>query len=197
MKSSLPTSALRLFIAVETPPDVQAVIKETVDQLRSSNADVRWESADKWHCTIKFLGDTPRDRVAALSESLHRIAADTSPFSLVYRSLGCFPGKRDPRIIWAGIDSSDGAMGDLSGRVDEAMGLLGFEKENRPFHPHVTLGRVRGNRQIPELLTIMETVTFESQPVVINQIVLIRSDLRPTGSVYTVQESYSLHHSAH
>jgi RNA 2',3'-cyclic 3'-phosphodiesterase len=194
MTPSQTRGMLRLFIAVDTPPPVTSLLEGVMAELRGSGADVRWEAESKWHCTLKFLGDTPRNRVAAIAEALRRVAHSTPPFALVYRSLGCFPGKHDPRIVWAGIDDGGGALGGLYGKVDAAMWELGYEKEKRSFHPHVTLGRVRGSRRIAELLTTMETVTFESQPVVITQMMLVRSDLRPGGSVYTVEESYGLLH---
>jgi 2'-5' RNA ligase len=72
------------------------------------------------------------------------------------------------------------------------MSGLGFKPEDRPYHAHVTLGRVRSTKRIRNLLTIMESITFESQPVTIREIVVVRSDLRPTGSVYTTLQSIPL-----
>ena len=186
------TSHARLFVAFDTPPQMKAVMNEIKDRLRSSKAEVRWDSMDKFHCTLKFLGDTHADQVAGIEEALAEIARDTHPFSVRYSAVGCFPNKREPRVVWIGIENGDGILDVFARRIDARLASFGFERETRTFHPHVTLGRIKGRRNLASLLGIMETVTFESPLFTIGQFELIRSELKPAGSVYTVIRSFTL-----
>jgi RNA 2',3'-cyclic 3'-phosphodiesterase len=176
---------LRLFIAIPSPPSVLPSLAEVRDALRDSRADVKWESTEKLHCTVKFLGDTNDDLVQSITNSLTQIGSTTHPFSIRYTGLGCFPGRRDPRIIWAGIEDSTEQLKRLFEQIDDAMSRFGFERERRTFHPHVTLGRVKGTRHVPELLDTMETINFDHPPVMIQEMELVKSTLKPSGSEYS------------
>jgi RNA 2',3'-cyclic 3'-phosphodiesterase len=177
---------LRLFIAIPTPPPVLPLLAEVRDTLRNSRADVKWEPTSKLHCTMKFLGDTKEELVQSICSALTQIGIATSPFSIHYAGLGCFPGRREPRIIWAGIEDPSKHLEHLFEGIDNAMSRFGFERERRAFHPHVTLGRVKGTRNIPELLDTMETVNFDHPPVMIHEIELVKSTLNPGGSEYSL-----------
>jgi len=183
---------LRLFIAIATPTSALPSLAKARDLLRESGADVKWEPTEKLHCTIKFLGDTREELVQPIVGQLSQIAGSTPPFSVCYKGVSCFPGRRDPRTIWAGIEDSEGAMKKLFEAVDEAMSSLGFEREGRAFHAHVTLGRVKGTRHIRELLDTMETVTLENPPVKIQEIDLVKSTLQPGGSRYALVAAMKL-----
>jgi RNA 2',3'-cyclic 3'-phosphodiesterase len=176
---------LRLFIAIQTPPSILPSLVETRDALRDTRADVKWEPTEKLHCTIKFLGDTREELAAPISDALASLVNPTPPFPVRYTGTGCFPGQRDPRIVWAGMDDPDGRLNTLFETIDEAMYAFGIEREHRKFHPHVTLGRVKGPRRIRELLETMETVTLQSPPVMIHEIELVKSTLKPGGSEYS------------
>jgi RNA 2',3'-cyclic 3'-phosphodiesterase len=181
---------LRLFVALPTPGPIRASMGELVSRLRDSQAEVKWDTPDKFHCTLKFLGNTPEPRVSLLAEDLANIARQSPPLQIIYRTIGAFPALRDPRVIWLGLQEDSGALADLQQRIENAMRALGFPKEDRAFHPHVTLGRVKG--RLSDLITRLESVTFESKTAVIADLELIRSDLRPTGSVYTTVRSFPL-----
>jgi len=175
----------RLFVAFDSPPEVKAKACDIQDQLREAHADVSWERQEKLHCTIKFLGDTPSELVPSITDALTDIGQSNPPFSIRYRGTGCFPNRRDPRILWLGIENQDGRLSTLFQMIDSRMESLGFKPENRQFHPHLTLGRVRSGRNQANLLKILENVTFESTIVATNEILLLKSELKPTGSVYT------------
>jgi RNA 2',3'-cyclic 3'-phosphodiesterase len=179
------TSMLRLFIAIPTPPSVLPSLAGACDALREVRADVKWEPTEKLHCTIKFLGDTKEEFVSPIIDALTLIAKATPPFRVRYARTGCFPGRRDPRIVWAGMEDPEGRLEILAASIDEAMSTFGFEREHRAFHPHVTLGRVKGPRLVHELLETMETVTLHNPPVTIHEIELVRSTLKPGGSEYS------------
>jgi 2'-5' RNA ligase len=178
----------RLFVAIATPDSVRPKLIAVRDRLKAVRTDVRWERDDKLHCTLKFLGDTRDELVPRIIAALHESCRTASPLSLSYAGLGCFPGRRDPRVIWAAIQDPDGALKGVAASIDVAMGALGFELERRPFSPHVTFGRVKGQRGMAQLLATMETITFVCPPVLIQEVLLVRSELRPSGSEYSVVE---------
>jgi 2'-5' RNA ligase len=179
---------LRLFIAIDTPEAVRPKLIAVRDRLKAVRTDVRWERDDKLHCTLKFLGDTRDELVPRIIAALHETCRTAGPLTLSYAGLGCFPGRRDPRVIWAAIQDTDGALKAVATSIEAAMAALGFERERRAFSPHVTLGRVKGQRGMAELLATMETITFDCPPVLIQEILLVRSELRPNGSLYSVVE---------
>jgi 2'-5' RNA ligase len=179
-------ATLRLFIALDTPPEVRSALAQVRDHLRTSRADVKWEPDEKLHCTLKFLGATDETLVPEIVRQLISISETTPPINVVYRTLGSFPNARDPRVIWIGMDDQAGVIGHLQTRIGNGMSALGYASEDRPFHQHVTLGRVKSRRDIRNLLTMMETVTFESRPVSLNEVAVVRSDLKPGGSVYSI-----------
>lgn len=186
-------SALRLFIAVEIPPDIRSSMQGIISMLKQEHADVCWETWEKLHMTLKFLGKTEDRLVPALVESLETQVAEVSGFSLRYAGLGCFPHTREPRIIWVGADSAGGSLQCLAAAIDGATSALGFPAETRTFHAHVTIGRVKTQRGMKGLLRKMESITFESQPTTISDVALVKSDLTPNGSVYTILQRIPLH----
>lgn len=183
---------LRLFLAVDTPPEAKAALTEIQNRLRGSGADARWESEPKLHITLKFIGDTNPDLLPDFVSLSKGVASRRGPFDITYRGVGCFPHMRDPRIIWAGVDDPSGGLAALAGELDEACTQLGIPREQKQFHAHVTLGRVKSRRNIGGLLARMESATFEDRPATVSAILLMKSDLKPDGSVYTTLHQFPL-----
>ena len=182
-------SSVRLFVAFDTPPEVKHQALEAIERLKTAGADVSWEQAEKMHCTLKFLGSTEEQRIPAVIEALQRAALGIPPFQVRYRGFGCFPGPVRPRVLWAGIQNPDGRLGELQRKVENGMEALGFPREERAFHPHLTLGRVRSPRNARRLIEILERLTLESEDFSVSAIRLMSSDLKPSGSVYTLRET--------
>lgn len=176
---------IRLFIAINTPQKIVPLLAGVRDRLESTRADVKWESDEKLHCTLKFLGDTREEVLPDIVSALGHVTSSTPTFPMRYSGLGCFPNKREPRIIWVGMEDANGILQKLAQTVEIHMAALGFKPEQRVYHPHVTLGRVKSSRRMRELLAMMETVTFQSSLVSLREIELVKSELKPGGSVYT------------
>jgi 2'-5' RNA ligase len=183
---------LRLFIAVETPPPIVPQISAIRDRLKEANADVNWESDEKLHATLKFLGNTDEKLLPEIVYYLEGVSQNSPTLDVRYHGVGCFPNKRAPRVVWVGMEDLRGSLTPLHDEIETGLTRFGFEKEDRIFHAHVTLGRVKSDRRIQSLLRIMESTTFESQPVTIREIALIRSELKPSGSVYTTLKTIPL-----
>ncbi len=183
----------RLFVAVETPQEIRTAIARVIEGLKGSGAEVRWEEPEKLHITLKFLGNTEEERVPRIIAALEDVAQKVEPFDIQYASLGTFPPKGQPRVLWVGVRQGEQSLKMLAAAVETAMGELGFEPEERAFHPHVTIGRVKGGRNMHDLLRRMESITFESQPTHVTHISLVKSELRPSGSVYTTVRACPFH----
>ncbi len=143
-KDEVPTETWRLFIAVELPRTLK---REFIDLARSfrprEHERVRWIGEDAMHLTLKFLGDTPVDRVSEVKTALEQAASSTGKFSIKVGRTGCFPSFRDPRICWVGLSGELRRLEQLQGRVEGGLVALGFDREDRKFKPHVTVGRTR------------------------------------------------------
>jgi 2'-5' RNA ligase len=179
---------MRLFIALDTPAGVRADLRELKTCLESSHADVRWEPPDKYHCTLLFIGDVNDSAVEDVADQITESVGQHPRFDVRYTGVGFFPTPERARVVWAGVHD-DGSCAGLHERLRIRLRqFLGREQDPR-FHAHITLGRVRSPRNLSRLITIAESCTFDHPPVTVREIKIIKSDLRPAGSVYTVVRS--------
>lgn len=185
-------TVLRLFVAIPAPDSVRDLLLATQARLAASGADVRWEPGEKLHCTLVFLGETPAERLEDVVRAVRQGARGTGPFEVGYRGIGFFPGPDRPRIVWAGIEDAAEVLARLHGAMVAALVAAGIPCDEKPFHAHVTLGRVRGLRHLARLTTNAKTCTLEHPPVTVREIVIVRSALKPGGSEYSVLQSLPL-----
>lgn len=183
---------MRTFIATDTPADIKQEIETIQQKLKSAGADVRWESQNKFHITIKFLGDIKEELLPKIFGIIENISTHIYTFPLIYRNFGCFPNKRQPRVIWIGCDDVSNSLTKLKMELDADLKSLGFEIEDREFHPHITLGRVKSQTGIKNLIPILENLNFESRITECREILIMRSVLKSFGSEYTVLKSINL-----
>lgn len=183
---------LRLFLAIKTPPEITPQIAAIRDTLRGSNADVKWESDEKLHATLKFLGNTDEHLLPEIVSYLRGVCRGSNSLLFRYKGVGSFPGGRSPRVIWIGMEDQQGNLDPLQSEIESGLVPFGFEREKKKFHPHVTVGRVKSMKRIESLIRMMESVTFESQPVTVHEIALVRSELTSSGSIYTTLHSIPL-----
>jgi len=184
--------AIRSFVAVDTPAEVKERMIVLSERLKATGADVKWEPKEKLHITVKFLGHVEEKRLESLANRLGGHLQTFPSFSLIYRGVGCFPSLHRPRVIWVGAEDKDGVLQKIQEKVEEIASGFGLEKEERTFHPHVTIGRVKGSRNLENLVGELERADFEPQASNIHEVLLMKSDLRPTGSVYSVLRRYEL-----
>jgi 2'-5' RNA ligase len=182
-------SLLRAFIAVEIPLGIrQAVCKATSTLQKEIGPLVRWVPVENMHLTLKFLGDVSPTNVDMLNQML-RAEADLFPcFDLHLTGLGSFPSLKRPRVIYIGIQAP-AALEALQRGIESASRRLGYESEERGFSPHLTIGRVKQNIRSTEQQIIrhaLEAIQVDSLGTArVDSVHLYKSDLRPTGSVYT------------
>lgn len=188
---SVALSLVRLFIALDMPASVASALREAREILASSGGEVRWESPEKYHCTLLFLGDMDVDLLEPLEAAVTKAATGLPPFELEYAGIGFFPDRSRPRVIWGGIRESQ-ELRDLQSRVVAALrGVVPLPPEEE-FRAHVTLGRVRGQRNILRLIQKAESCTFEHPPVTHREVYIVKSQLRPGGSVHSILRAIPL-----
>ncbi len=183
---------MRTFIAVPLPQECHRVLQQAQDKLRSAEAEVRWVSVPGIHLTLKFLGEIDPGMVPKLKAALEQASAAHKPFSLVLRSLGCFPNLHAPRVVWFGVEGAVGELTALQKSIEEACVSLGFDPEERPFRPHLTLGRVQGKRNLHRLGDYIKIGTDLECEFAAGQFNLYKSTLKPQGAIYSVLESFNL-----
>ena len=183
-------SLLRTFIAVEIPPQVQKQIQQATELLRNAigTSLVRWVSAQNIHLTLKFLGDVSPASVDQLTQIL-RAEADSCPaFDMQISGLGSFPSLRRPRVLIIGIQAP-AELEALYRGIESACTRLGYASEQRDFSPHLTIGRVKQDASATDQQRIrraLEETKIDSLGTArVNSVHLYKSDLKPTGSVYT------------
>jgi len=176
------SETIRTFIAISLPPEIREAldgISRALEQQTAPRA-VRWVKPAGIHLTLCFLGETGITRLPELRQTLDGITA--VPFPLQLGELGAFPRPRRPRVIWVGLQGDLPALQSLQQAVTAAVAPLGWQPDRRSFHPHLTLGRVKNAGGVSRLNW--------SQPVPslgwrVTAVELIRSDLQPTGALYT------------
>ncbi len=183
---------IRTFIAVNLASFVVEEIAKVQAALRAADPGVvRWTRVENMHLTLKFLGDIEQDCVAPILSRLRRVVHDRPAFRVEARRLGGFPDLKRLRVIWVGLSGEGLTV--LSKDLETALRELHFPAEKREFHPHVTLGRVRSQRGWDQVLPLVQHYAHTSFGTsVIDQVRLYRSDLRPTGAIYTALGSAPL-----
>jgi len=183
---------MRLFIAIDAPGTVRSALRGIRTELAASGADVKWDTPDKYHCTLLFLGDVADSALEEVIGLTARAVQGCRQFEAGYRGIGFFPVPDRARVVWVGMHD-DGSSRRLHEILAATLKVYCSNEERQgSFHPHVTLGRVRSPRQLRRLITIAESITFDHPPVAVREITIIKSDLRPAGSVYTALRSIPL-----
>lgn len=181
---------LRAFIAIDLPKSIQDSIENQTSRLRQGvgNGLVRWVPPANMHLTLKFIGSISTSHVDFLKQMLTQAAESHSPFDLQIGGIGSFPNSKRPRVIWVGIHAP-ADLAALQKNIEAGAARLGYEKEERSFSPHLTLGRVRSEIAPADLQKIRSTLdNFQLGSIGsarIDAVHLYKSDLHSDGSVYT------------
>jgi 2'-5' RNA ligase len=193
--------SVRSFIAIECPEGIKKTIHNIQQELRMALEEssrkkmkgVNWVRPDGFHLTLKFLGSVTEDKLFKITKAVSGVAASFSPFNVSVGGVGVFPNTRVPRVIWIGAKAEEDILTRLQSKMEEVLDPLGFPRENRAFHPHLTLGRIKSERREVDFQEIGDTLAkwlvenkqrecgqFEAK-----EVLLMKSDLQPGGAVYT------------
>src|SRR5262249_31476646 len=150
-----------------------------------TDAQVSWVRPSNVHLTLKFLGGVSQEKIEPLSEAVERASRNIPTFELEVGGTGCFPSVRSPRVLWVGLGSLPDPLVNLYDNLEQEVAALGFEREKRRFAPHLTIGRLRSPRNGAELAQKLIEIGFEPQSFLAREVIVMRSQLKPTGSIYT------------
>ncbi|MHB9154722.1 MAG: RNA 2',3'-cyclic phosphodiesterase [Endomicrobiales bacterium] len=184
---------MRIFIAVNLPEDVKEQIERVQETLKKTLVDVRWVKKEKFHLTLKFLGEVPEEKAAEVVATLSRASRPRQPFTVALKGLGAFPGLRRPRVVWAGIQEGQSELKAVARDIENELEPLGFQKEKREFSGHLTLGRVRSPQNLSALVKkIASLETVEMGSFSARSIEVMISAPGSGGSTYQCLKSISL-----
>jgi RNA 2',3'-cyclic 3'-phosphodiesterase len=192
--------AVRAFIAIDLPEEIRHALNTVEQQIQARGGEparkaIRWVSAGNMHLTLKFLGEVSTSNLQSLSQKLKEEANRHAALTFTVSGLGAFPNVRRPRVLWVGVQAPPGLLA-LQKSIETGAQRLGYQSEERPFSPHLTLGRTVQNAR-PEEVTALaralsEVEVGELGQVRVDHICLYRSDLRPSGAVYTLLQAFPL-----
>lgn len=178
---------LRLFVAVDLSDPIKADLSSLVGEFRRLAPEERWVRPEAIHLTLKFLGWTLKERVGTIEEAIAESIRPFRAFSLEVRGVGVFPNLHGPRVVWVGVIDHGTTLAHLCASVDAGLEPLGFSREERPFRPHLTLGRLAEGRRVPR--DLVDAIAGKAQNPFgvfkVKAVTLMQSDLSPGGSIYT------------
>jgi 2'-5' RNA ligase len=183
--------SIRSFVAVLLDEPTRTAVSALIDHLRPLSRAVGWVPAQNLHLTLKFLGNQSPERLEEVTEALRAAAAGQPPFTVTFHGVGAFPGIERPRILWVGLAHGAVEARTLQERVEQALEQRGVPREGRPWHPHLTVGRVFDDRRwrreaSPSLRTALaQAAAREFGSLTVTHIALMRSDLSPAGARYS------------
>lgn len=191
---------MRTFIAIDLTPGLRRQVEEVqrrlMRQLVAQKLDrtVRWVAGHNLHLTLQFLGEVEETQVSALAARLEEVAAHHEPLQLRVEGLGCFPNYNRPNVIWCGIAGALQPLARLQSDVAAAARTVGIQGDDKPFKPHLTIGRTQRNVSGAQLRSVGAVVaalaalpahSHGSAAESIGEVILYKSDLTPNGPIYT------------
>ncbi len=185
---------MRTFVAIPLPDEARLLLGKTQEQLRAWKADVRWTATHSIHLTLKFLGEIDPAVLPSLAELLRAGVSGQGPFPVRLHGLGGFPDMRRPRVIWCGLEGDLARLHSLQQIVETACVQVGFPPEDRPFQPHLTLGRVKGKTNLQALTDYIRIGPSPEHEFVVGAFHIYQSVLRPQGAQYHIMQRIELEH---
>ncbi len=180
---------MRLFVALELTDAVRGAIRDLASRLQRARADVRWVRPEGMHLTLKFIGEVPEEKLSAIKQALSAVRS-SRPVEMEFRGLGYFPHERRPRVLWVGIEASEN-LTELAAQMEAALEPLGLERENRPYVPHLTVGRFKSTKRLDLLQEeIAALPSTEIGRIETSEFFLFQSKLSPKGAEYTKLERF-------
>ncbi|WP_101295106.1 RNA 2',3'-cyclic phosphodiesterase [Halegenticoccus soli] len=184
---------MRLFVSIDLPDSLSAAIADVQDRLRDAEG-LRFVDPDQAHVTLKFLGETPEDRVSAVEDAIETAVDDAGvdPFEATLAGLGVFPSLDYISVVWAGVGDGAPEMTRLHEAVERETTALGFEPEDHEFTPHVTLARMNDARGKDLVRRTVEGHDASLGSFRVDQIRLKESTLTPDGPEYSTVSRFGL-----
>lgn len=184
---------VRTFIAIKLTPEIISNISRVQEELKRTDAQVKWVEPDNIHLTLKFLGYITKEELEKVKLATREALKPLAPLEVRVYGLSAFPKIEYPRVIWVGIDRGREVLKRIASNLEERLAIIGFVKEKRPFSPHLTLGRVKsskGRERLIEAFIKLKASNLGNMRV--TQISIMKSELKPQGPIYTSLEEIDL-----
>jgi len=178
---------IRSFLAFELPGPIKNKMSEVSRDIKHFPLDARWVKVDNIHLTVVFLGQIEESNIPQMRESVASVCREYGPFHVSLKNVGIFGSRRNPRVLWMGLDGHIERMSRFRNTLQKVLAPFGVTQERRTFKPHLTLGRFRkGSRSGAQLDEILAKYEGLSSPICqLSELFLFKSDLKPHGAVYT------------
>lgn len=182
-------NTIRCFIAIELSEEIKNTLAKIESELQRNIQGVKWVNPDNIHLTLKFLGQIEKEAIEEIKKILDEITATARPFKIRLSQIGAFPNPNQPRVIWVGIDDGTKESSHLANLIEEKIVPLGIEKEDRAFHPHLTLARIKFLKDKSSVKNAFASLKVPQVEMTAAKIALFQSTLTPEGPIYTVLET--------
>ena len=177
----------RCFLAVELEDVVRERVKVLQKELRRTLPNVKWVEEDNLHVTLLFLGEVDDREIAKVCRLAQEAVNGIKPFTLSVEQFGCFPHPHRPRVLWVGVGEGKEELVEMYDALATPLSELGFRREDRPYSPHITLGRTKSDGPIAELSRALEKhATWDAGSFQVTEVVLMSSELTRDGPLYTI-----------
>jgi 2'-5' RNA ligase len=178
----------RTFIAIDPGKAIRDRLVALQENLARTGADVKWVEADNLHLTMLFLGEVDQRELTPVCRVVAEAAQQHAPFPMSIEHAGAFPNVRRPRTLWVGVGTGAAEVCALHDALEEPLQALGcYRREERQFTPHLTLGRVRGERAAADLAAAMtKHAAWSAGETIVSSVHVMGSELTPNGPIYTV-----------
>jgi len=179
--------AIRSFLAFELPPDIKSEVKRISGEVKKTGLEASWVKPDNIHLTTVFTGDIDEKDIPDMISNIDNVTAEYEPFDISLGGMGLFPDIKRPRVLWLGLNGGIEGLASLRDDLQKSLEPFGIKQEKRPFKPHLTLGRFRKPAKDKFLLKKMldEYGEISGPNGKLDELILFKSDLKPTGAVYT------------
>lgn len=182
---------MRCFLAIELPHEVIHRLSQLSTRLRCCPVRASWVRPEHMHLTLRFLGEIVDAQAECITNTLQNALLATRPFTLLAQAVGAFPNLRRPSIVWAGVGPLTGPLETVQAHCERAAQSAGVAPESKPFHPHITVARIKDHRPPVDLTQAIERErTFAAGEFTVRGVSLFRSDLTPRGPSYTRLEEF-------
>ena len=184
---------MRSFIAIDCDENLKENISSLLRRLDSGKGNIRWIRNQGMHLTLKFLGDITDKQLEAINHELKISIKPFEPFALSLKGTGSFPpSTRFPKVLWVGVEDNR-ILNSLQQEIEQSLFNLGFPKEKRQYHPHLTLGRVKKKDGLEPILSAIQQSKEEFfGKMTVEHVTLFKSTLQPSGAEYTVLSEFSI-----
>lgn len=179
---------MRIFIALDIPPEIRARMTEYMERARNLAPEARWARVEGLHVTLKFVGEARDALVQEMKTALSGIKA--TPFDVTFEGAGFFPNAKAARVFWIGVQGGE-ALPRLASAVDAALAKLGIAGEEKPYHPHLTLARA-SSHPLRELQPLLSEPPPQFGTMTAREFFLYQSQPQKGGSKYTKLERFEL-----